>query len=252
MLSRTLALSLALLMSVSVAPAKAEAQTGGVYRVMTVQATPGELLQLIELYREEQAMLAAAGQAPPLMVRHSQGDFWDLMLVFPIPGVSEYVAESAVARRAAAKSPGGRTGAELSAAIDALTAWREELFVRGPTHADFLAASADAGFFHIEMFLGLAGKRTELIHQREMENEYLVALGRRPNQIFTRIAGAGTDAFTIGYYRDLKQYANPPQTTPEQQEKAAVDAGFEGANFIGSYLRELLLRHHDTLAVAVR
>jgi len=98
------------------------------------------------------------------------------------------------------------------------------------------------------MFEGLAGKRAELLREREMENDYLVALGRDPNHIFTRIAGSSTDAYTIGYYEDLKSYANPPEVTPEQEEQAAVGAGFEGAAYIGTYLRELILRHHDTLA----
>ena len=65
-------------------------------------------------------------------------------------------------------------------------------------------------------------------------------------------AGSSTDAFTIGYYRDLKAYANPPEVTAQQEEDAAVAAGFRGAAYIGAYLRELILRHHDTLAVAIR
>ena len=101
------------------------------------------------------------------------------------------------------------------------------------------------------MFQGLAGRRAELIREREMENDYLVRLGRAPNQIFTRIAGSATDAFTIGYYRDLKSYANPPERTREQQEAAAVAAGFQGADYIANTLRALILRHHDTLAVAI-
>jgi len=38
----------------------------------------------------------------------------------------------------------------------------------------------------------------------------------------------------------------------EDQEMAARAAGFEGADRIGSYLRSLILYHHDTLAVAIR
>ncbi len=84
-----------------------------------------------------------------------------------------------------------------------------------------------------------------------MENAYASALGRQPTKIFTRIAGSATDGFTIGFYPDLKAYANPPETTREQQEAAAVAAGFRGADYIGATLRELILRHHDTLAVPI-
>ena len=94
-------------------------------------------------------------------------------------------------------------------------------------------------------------RQLQLVREREMENDYLVRLGRKPNHIFTRIAGSSTDAFTIGYYRDLKAYANPPEVTPDQEEEAAKAAGFRGAAFIGAYLRELILRHHDTLAVPI-
>ena len=37
---------------------------------------------------------------------------------------------TAARRRSSARTPGGMTGAELQAAIDARSAWREEVFVR--------------------------------------------------------------------------------------------------------------------------
>jgi hypothetical protein len=231
--------------------AQAAAQDGDVYRVLTVQAAPGELLELIELYRDEKTVLASVGEEPSLWMRHSQGDFWDLFLLYPIGSMAEYFDEARMDRVAGARSASGRTGAELQAAIDAATAWREEVFVHGPPRDEVQGAWAAAGFFHVEMFQGLAGKRAELLRERAMENAYLVALGRDPNHIFTRVAGSSTDAFTIGYYEDLKAYANPPEVTPEEEERAAVDAGFQGAAYIGAYLRELILRHHDTLAVRI-
>lgn len=246
---RRLLLAAALALQALAVAAPATAQDS--YRALTAQAAPGELLELIELYREEKALLRSIGEPPALWMRHSQGDFWDLLLLYPIESASAWLSEEAAARRAGARTPSGRSGAELQREIDARTAWREEVFVRGPAFAEVEAAFADAGFFHVEIFQGLAGKRAELVREREMENDYLVRLGRAPNHIFTRIAGSATDAFTIGYYRDLQHYANPPASTVAEREAAARAAGFEGADFIGSYLRELLLRHHDTLAVAI-
>lgn len=233
-------------------PASADAQDVDVYRTVTAQAAPGELLELIELYRDEKTLLTSVGEEPSLWMRHSQGDFWDLFLLYPIGSMSEYFDEARTTRRSQARSAAGRTGAELQAAIDAATAWREEVFVNGPSVDAVKAAWEGAGFFHVEIFQGLAGKRAELLRQRDMENDYLVAIGRAPNHIFTRIAGSASDAYTIGYYVDLKTYANPPEVTAEQEERAAVEAGFQGASYIGSYLRELILRHHDTLATAIR
>jgi len=229
----------------------ASAQEAGVYRALTVQAAPGKLLELIELVKEERAVLAALGEEPPLWMRHTQGDVWDLMLLYPVESLSAYFAPEHARRFAEARAPSGRTGAEILADIDAATAWREEVFVRGPGAAELKEAWAAAGLYHVEMYQGLAGRRAELVREREMENAYTVALGRRPTKIFTRIAGSATDGFTIGFYEDLKAYANPPVVTRAQQEEAARAAGFRGADYIGPYLRELILRHHDTLAVPI-
>jgi hypothetical protein len=227
------------------------AQAAGTYRALTVQAAPGDLLDLIELYKEEGAFLAALGEEPALWMRHTQGDVWDLMLLYPMTGMSEYFAPERMRRIAEGRTPSGRSGAELQRALDAHTAWREEVFVHGPPAAELKAAWAEAGLYHVEMYQGLAGKREQLVQERRMENAYASALGRHPTKIFTRIAGSATDGFTIGFYPDLKAYANPPETTREQQEAAAVAAGFRGADYIGATLREMILRHHDTLAVPI-
>jgi len=238
-------------LTLTAAPRSLSGQEGAVYRTLTVQAAPGELLELIELVREERALLASLGEEPPLWMRHSQGDIWDLFLLYPVGSMAEYFGPDQARGRAEAVTPSGRSGAELQREIDARTAWREEVFVQGPAVGDVKDAWAAAGYFHVEMFEGLAGKRMELLRQRDMENDYLVRLGRAPNHVFTRIAGSSTDAYTIGYYEGLKAYANPPEVTAEQEEAAAVAAGFRGAAYIGSYLRELILRHHDTLATAI-
>ena len=109
-----------------------------------------------------------------------------------------------------------------------------------------------AGFFHVEMFEALAGKRAELYHQREMENDYSKLLGLPRNLIFVRDCGAPWDLFTIGGYRDLKHYAESADIPADGQEAAAKAAGFDGSKGIGPYLRTLIALHHDTLAVAVR
>ena len=231
--------------------APSAAQERGTYRALTVQAAPGRLLELIDLYKEEAALLASVDEEPALWMRHTQGDLWDLMLLYPLDGMAEYFAPERTARIARGRTPSGRTGAELQREIDARTAWREEVFVHGPPAPEVKAAWADAGLYHVEMYQGLAGKREELVEERRMENAYATALGRDATKIFTRIAGSATDGFTIGFYRDLKAYANPPERTREQQEAAAVAAGFRGADYIGATLRELILRHHDTLAVPI-
>jgi hypothetical protein len=170
-------------------------------------------------------------------MRHSQGDQWDLMVLSPIGSLADYFSETKVE---------GRLGFESS--LRAITAWQEELFVVGPP-ADTLAARNDgAGFYHVEVFRAFPGKYDELVQQREMENLYYHATERDGNLIFTRLAGASWDTFTIGFYRDIQHFVETPDLPPETFEQAAVDAGFESRGSIGTYLRTLIDEHHDTLA----
>jgi hypothetical protein len=102
------------------------------------------------------------------------------------------------------------------------------------------------------MFQALAGRQSDLRKEREMENAYLKALGRPANLVFVRDSGAGWDLFTIGFYRDIKHYAESADIPEAAQEAAAKAAGFEDAKHIGPYLRTLISSHHDTLAVAIK
>jgi hypothetical protein len=43
------------------------------YRVELVRAAPGSLLEVIDLYRLQASVSVAAGEEPPLIMRHSQG-----------------------------------------------------------------------------------------------------------------------------------------------------------------------------------
>jgi hypothetical protein len=101
------------------------------------------------------------------------------------------------------------------------------------------------------MFHALPGRLSDLEREREMENAYLRALSRPQNAIFVRDQGGSWDLFTIGFYRDLKHYAESADIPETSQESAAKAAGFEGARAIGPYLRTLIGSHHDTLAVAI-
>jgi hypothetical protein len=141
---------------------------------------------------------------------------------------------------------------EFDPAWDALVAWREELLVRGPDLDTVRDRIEGAGYYHVEMFVALPGKRNELLGQRRMENDFLRRIERPENLIFVRVGGASWDLFTLGVYRDLKHFAESADVPEEIQEQAAVAAGFDRADRIGTYLRELIAYHNDTLAVPVR
>jgi hypothetical protein len=218
------------------------------YRTTLIQAAPGKLLEVIDLYKAGWPGSKDSGDEPPIAMRHSQGDRWDLLLLFPMGSWGEYYAADRIARR---QKAGAAAIAELTR-LSGDVAWTEDVFVYGPPLEDTRGRLAKAGYFHVEMFQALAGMEHGLYRQREMENGYLKALDLPQNLIFVRAAGAAWDLFTIGAYRDLKHYAGSADVPEAKQEEAAKAAGFDGVKAIGPYLRTFIASHHDTLAVAIR
>jgi hypothetical protein len=231
--------SLALLVPVASASEKTY-----LYKAKLVQAAPGKLLEVIDLYKASLAEYKNAGDEPPLWMRHSQGDHWDLLILIPMKSYDEYYNPNHIARRKSQRDSLGK--------LEGLIAWQEDVFVYGPPIDELRKTFASSAFFHVEMFHSLAGKQSELLKEREMENAYLKTLKRPENFIFVRDQGAAWDLFTIGAYRDLKHFAESAGIPEAEQEAAARAAGFEAANRIGPYLRTLISSHHDTLAVSVK
>lgn len=219
-----------------------------VYKVVLVRAAPDRLLELIELLKQDMNNYEAFGLEKPYMMRHSQGDQWDLFLIWPIESMGEYFDQKSMANRAEAVF----LDKPYDNIIYDYISHHEELFAEGPSLQEFKAMFENYDYYHVEMFVALANKRRELLKEREMENDYLIAIGRRPNLIFNKVAGSRWDNFSIGFYEDIKDYAASADIDPMLKEKAARDAGFEGADFIGSYLRRFINEHNDTLAGAIK
>jgi hypothetical protein len=227
-------------------------EEGHLYKAMLIRAAPGKLLEVVSLYKNRMAVYDAGGEERPILMRHSQGDQWDLMILFPVKSYAEYYSPERMARRKKAADQSGLSEAEFARMLSDRVAWREEIFVEGPPLDTVRKAFNGASFYHVEMFLALPGKHAELRRQREMENAYLEYLKRPQNLIFTRDQGAAWDLFTIGCYRDIKHFAESADIPEKEQEAAARAAGFQSADQIGPYLRTLINSHHDTLAVAVK
>jgi len=231
-----------------IAPSAAAAETGYLYKAKIVQAAPGKLLDLIDGYKALLAGYKEAGDEQPLWMRHSQGVHWDLLIMFPMKSYTDYFNQNRVAKRQQAQL----AAKNEMARVDDSIAWQEDVFVYGPPLAELKKVFAAASFFHVEMFHSLAGKQTELLKEREMENAYLKTLKRPENFVFVRDQGAAWDLFTIGAYRDLRHFAESAGIPEATQEQAAKAAGFEAASRIGPYLRTLISSHHDTLAVGIK
>lgn len=215
------------------------------YRAEMVQAAPGKFIQLVDLYAQRANLAKVTGDTLPFVMRHSQGDRWDLLLIYPMGSYGEYYSTERTAKRKNAEAE------SISRQIQQNIAWQEDLFLYGPPLEALKSAFTGASFYHIEMLHALAGKQADLVKEREMESAYNQALGRPELFIFTRDAGAHFDVFSIDFYRDIKHYSESADIPAEKQQAAARAAGYTAPEQIGPFLRTIIADHHDTLAVSV-
>ena len=65
---------------------------------------PGKLPELLDLYRQRVPVIVAGGDDEPIFIRHSQGDRWDLLVIFPTGSFTDYYSPRA-ARRSGRRPP---------------------------------------------------------------------------------------------------------------------------------------------------
>jgi hypothetical protein len=222
------------------------------YRFVLIQAAPGRLLDLIALYKERLPVIAAGGDELPFIVRHSQGDRWDLLVVYPSGTFTDYYSAERVRRREEAARASGVSGEAFAKKFYDLVAWHEDVYVEGPPLAEFRGYVKDLGLVHLEMFQALAGRRDALIDERRMESAYNRARSRPEALLFTHEQGAAWDVITLDGFRNWRHYAENETIPQDVNDTAAKKAGFANADAIGPYLRSLIALHHDTLATVVR
>lgn len=216
------------------------------YRVSTVRAAPGQFAELLEWLDtlHKSTYYSDSGTSRPLVMRHAQGDQWDLMIITPMQSFAAFYSGSATEQRSKAAEKYTR----LLNRAEAMIAFEEDIFAYGPPLQVVSSAYSDNAFYHIEMFNAAPGLAEKLVEQRRMENEYLTATGQIANMIFRRAAGSDIDVFTIGFHRSLESFAAPASASDNDKEAAAKAAGFEDRADISFYLRALISGHHDTLA----
>jgi hypothetical protein len=239
-------------MVASTAGGPVSAEPTYLYKTTFVRAAPGKLLDLIGIYKARMAVLDASGDERPLWWRHTQGDQWDLMLLFPMGSYTEFYSKERLARREKAADASLLSQQEFQKKLDACSAWREDVFVMGPSLETVKKAFAGNAYYHIEIFVSLPGKQEELYKEREMENVYAVETGRPYNMIFVRDQGAAWDLFSLGCYRDLQHWAGSGDISKEKRQAAARQAGFADPDAIGPYMRTLIDWHRDTMGVAIK
>jgi hypothetical protein len=217
------------------------------YRFMMLQAGPGRLADLIDLFRSRAPVIVAGGDEKPYIVRHSQGDHWDILVIQPCGTMSDFYGLERIARREAAAEAAGLSSAEFTRLLKEMLLWHEDLYVFGPPVEVFREFVKDAGLAHFEMIRSLPGKFEGLVEERRMENAFNRERGRGQTLIFTRDQGADWDVVTLGVYRNWRQYAESELIPREVSEAAARKAGFADAGSVGNYMRTLMSTHRDTL-----
>ena len=222
------------------------------YRFVLIQAAPGKLLDLIDLYKRRLPVIDAGGDELPFIVRHSQGDRWDLVVIYPSGSFTSYYSAERTAKREAAARASGVTNEAFARQFYDLVAWHEDVYVEGPPLAAFREYVKDIGLVHFEMFQALAGKRDALIEERRMESAFNLARNRPGALLFTHEQGAAWDVITIDGYRNWRHYAESETIPQELTEAAAKKAGFANADAIGPHMRSLIALHHDTLGTPVK
>jgi len=218
-----------------VAQAQTQALEGDyLYKVTTIRIETGKLKDFLE-WKDQLAAtdyFTRSGEPQPFLMRHSQGDQWDLMVIQPMESWTSYHSKSRASKRHNLLTQGA-----------AMIAFAEDNFATGPSLDDVKAAYDGNRFFHIEMFEAAPGKAATLFEQRRMENAYLSATGQVQNMIFARAGGSDVDVFTIGFHQSLEAFAKPSGATPEEAEAAAIAAGFKGRADISFFLRAGITIH---------
>lgn len=220
------------------------------YKVTTIRAETGSFEDLLEWVSDIKASdyFEKSGVHRPFVMRHSQGDQWDLMMILPMESWETFYGSKASQKRnkvVDAYMPKFEVGM-------AKIASEEDIYAFGPDLDSLTKAFDENGLFHIEMFEAAAGKSEELYKQRQMENEYLSSTGQVANMIFRRAGGSDVDVFTIGFHKDFKSFAADAPASPAEKELAAKAAGFKDRADLSFYLRSLLNGHHDTFATKVK
>ncbi|MGE0813371.1 MAG: hypothetical protein AB7O28_09770 [Vicinamibacterales bacterium] len=218
------------------------------YKFVTIQAAPGELPELIALYRQRLPVLATNGDELPILVRHSQGDRWDLLVIYPMGrGFAEFYGPGRAARRDEAAKASGVANAAFQEQLYAHIAWHEDVFVWGPPLAELRAYVAGTTVAHLEMMQARAGQHEALTRERYMESDFNVNRGRPRMLVFTHEQGAAWDVITLDAWKDWRQYGEAQMVPAAVSDAAAKKAGFPNADAVGVAMRRSINTHHDTL-----
>jgi hypothetical protein len=214
-------------------PATPQAAGGQeLYHVHFVKAAPGKLAELIDAYVA--APLEPPTAQPPVILRHVEGDDWQLLVIAPL-GTEETLQ---VAAPSAAMQ-------EFLTRTRPLRAQHTDTFAIGPAWADArkallgddAAQGAAAAVYVVTVVRALPGHRDQL--EGVLRKEVTAAPGS--TLVLQHLEGASWEFVTISRYASWTAFGDSLQKERGQAVMSPISAG------LGDHMAE----HHDTLAERV-
>ncbi len=210
-------------------PAAAPAPALELYHIHFVKAAPGKLLELIDTYKNGPAPAADEPQVTPIILRHRDGDEWDLVVITPL---GKQTTISAAAPSQATMDYYSRVGP--------LSDWHNDTFVVGPSWAvvqKALVVAKGEPVYVVTDYRSLPGHRPQL--RQVLDRNAQDTPGR--NVLFVHSEGASWNFLNVTRYDSWAEVGAPPPQPPAGV--APQDQGLA--------IRDHMLVHHDTIAVFV-
>jgi hypothetical protein len=210
-------------------PAQPQAPVLELYHIHISKAAPGKLPQLIEAYKSAPAPAADEPQVTPIILRHRDGDEWDLIAITPL---GKQVTLSASAPPQATQDYYQRLGP--------LSDWHNDTFVVGPSWAvvqKALVVAKGEPVYVVTDYRALPGHRPQL--RQVLDRGAQDTPGR--NVLFAHVEGAAWNFLDITRYDSWADVGAPPPQPP---------AGTQPQDQ-GLAMRDHVAVHHDTIAIYV-
>lgn len=199
------------------------------YHIHIAKAAAGKLTQLIDAYKSAPAPSKDEPQVTPIILRHREGDEWDLITITPL---GKQVTLTADAPSQAIQ--------DYFLRVAPLTDWHSDTFVIGPSWAAVqkaLLVAKGEPLYVVSEYRALPGHRPQM--RQVLDRGAQETPGR--NVLFAHVEGGSWNFLTITRYDSWAEIGAPP---PQPAAGTApVDQGLA--------IREHLAVHQDTIAVYV-
>ena len=198
------------------------------YHIHISKAAPGKLPQLIDAYKSAPAPEAGKPQVTPIILRHRDGDEWDLITITPLGKQTTLTANAPP-----------QAVMDYYQRVGLLSDWHNDTFVVGPGWAvvqKALVVAKGEPVYVVTDYRALPGHRPQL--RAVLDRNAQDTPGR--SVLFAHVEGASWNFLAITRYDSWAEMGAPP---PQPAAGAPQDQGLA--------IRDHLAVHHDTIATYV-